>query len=192
MKRKVFIHAMLIVLTLCLAFPMGVMAKMSVKTKTKKAKACYEIFLNTSNAGGIPKHYLDTYDIIDVNGDKVPELLYASYGTYKVYIFRYNASKNKIEKVKSCMVGKALPEIYYNKKKHMVCLVKADTAGSTFITYKFKGNKLKKVDKITYVNILHGGPTYKCNGKKISEKTWNNKINRIKKKYKTLRYKVYG
>lgn len=192
MKKRTILSLLFVILGLCLVFPKGAMAKMSAKEKAAKAKACYETFLRTDNAGGIPKYVFDTYDIVDINGDKVPELLYASYRTFKVYLFRYDAAKDKVVKVKGRIVGKAAPEIYYNKKRHMVYFVMADTAGSSAIMYKYVGKKLKKVYKLTYVNIMHGGPTYKYNGKKITEKSWNKKIDNVKKNYKTLRYKVYG
>ena len=93
MKKRTILKLMLIAMCLCMVRPVDANA-MSAKTKTKKAKACYQTFLKKKYTTEVTAWGSPSYDIVDVNGDKVPELLYASYYDWKVYVYYYDAANN--------------------------------------------------------------------------------------------------
>ena len=73
------------------------------------------------------------------------------------------------------------PRLYYSAQKHKVVLMSANPSSMTFVTYKYKGKKIKK--ESTLVNVF--GKKYRrghvFNGKYISSKLGKKKVNKILK-----------
>lgn len=188
MKKRIL---QILGITLCMAliFPVHVQA---ANEKGAEAKACYKKFIKKKKAAydaeyGEYGEWEGNYKIVDINGDKIPELLVVGLNG-KSYIYTYNTQKNKMKKLKSqelFQMDSLRPRLFYSTKKHKVVLMSAHSASMEFVTYKYKGKKIKK--ESTLVNVF--GKNYRrgyiYNGKYISTKLGKKKENKILK-YKKL------
>lgn len=184
MKKKIL---QILVITLCMAliFPVHVQA---ANKKSSEAKVCYTKFIKKKKAAYDTEYgeygaWEGNYKIVDINGDKIPELLVVGLNG-KSYIYTYKTQKNKMKKLKSqelLQMDSLRPRLYYSAQKHKVVLMSANPSSMTFVTYKYKGKKIKK--ESTLVNVF--GKNYRrgyvYNGKYISSKLGKKKVNKILK-----------
>ena len=187
MKKKIL---QILGITLCMAliFPVHVQA---ANKKSSEAKVCYTKFIKKKKAAYDTEYgeygaWEGNYKIVDINGDKIPELLVVGLNG-KSYIYTYKTQKNKMKKLKSqelLQMDSLRPRLYYSAQKHKVVLMSANPSSMTFVTYKYKGKKIKK--ESTLVNVF--GKNYRrgyvYNGKYISSKLGKKKVNKI------LKYKL--
>lgn len=146
------------------------------QTKGEKARTAYNQF--------IANHSLSSAVIIDLDNNKIPELLCFDKDSFKSLVYTYKPSKKKIVKLCSINSGKGYGS-YYNAKKHQVALFSCSTGGSIYKIYKIKGTKaIKKVTYISSRKYPTFNYTYKKNGKKISYKSWNKAVSSITNKWK--------
>ena len=184
MKKKIL---QILGITLCMAliFPVHVQA---ANKKSSEAKVCYTKFIKKKKAAYDAEYgeygaWEGNYKIVDINGDKIPELLVVGLNG-KSYIYTYKTQKNKMKKLKSqelLQMDSLRPRLYYSAQKHKVLLMSANPSSMTFVTYKYKGKKIKK--ESTLVNVF--GKNYRrgyvYNGKYISSKLGKKKVNKILK-----------
>lgn len=155
MKKKIL---QILGITLCMAliFPVHVQA---ANKKSSEAKVCYTKFIKKKKAAYDTEYgeygaWEGNYKIVDINGDKIPELLVVGLNG-KSYIYTYKTQKNKMKKLKSqelLQMDSLRPRLYYSAQKHKVVLMSANPSSMTFVTYKYKGKKIKK--ESTLVNVF--------------------------------------
>lgn len=180
-------------LTLILCISCSVPA-MAATAKYKQASKAYQTWLRKNTRSGAL-----SYDIIDLDGNGIPELLVSghesNYTACTSYIFTFDIKKNKMVKLKSCVLGKAHGnQVYYNTKSQMFTLSTANTGGSTLWFYKWNGKKITKVATYDYSNSKFTNsrtPEYKINGKKYSQSTFSSKLNNALRGFKKLRRTAY-
>lgn len=172
-------------ISMALIFPVHVQA---ANKKSSEAKVCYTKFIKKKKAAYDAEYgeygaWEGNYKIVDINGDKIPELLVVGLNG-KSYIYTYKTQKNKMKKLKSqelLQMDSLRPRLYYLAQKHKVVLMSANPSSMTFVTYKYKGKKIKK--ESTLVNVF--GKNYRrgyvYNGKYISSKLGKKKVNKILK-----------
>lgn len=170
MKKKRYVIPLSAALFLGMLLPAGAdtAAPASSAVMADKARSCYSAFLNRKLIAASYNRY--GYDMADINGDQVPELLFTQMIGGKSYLYTYNASANKVKKLKVAALGKSAPLMYYSTRKHQVCFVQADTGGYSYTVWQYKGKKLKKKYKIKYFNGKFRKRGYTYNGKSISLK----------------------
>lgn len=127
------------------------------------------------------------YKIVDINGDKVKDLLWidTSTGYYKVYTYR-NSKLKCLKKFDYCRGG----NLYYNTKKHMVIMVRGLFGGRETYVYTAQKNSLKKISKFTidYEATSTGKKTiYRINGKKVSKSKYIKTLSTLEKSCKKVR-----
>lgn len=127
------------------------------------------------------------YKIVDINGDKVKDLLWidTSTGYYKVYTYR-NSKLKCLKKFDYCRGG----NLYYNTKKHMVIMVRGLLGGRETYVYTAQKNSLKKISKFTidYEATSTGKKTiYRINGKKVSKSKYIKTLSTLEKSCKKVR-----
>src|SRR5699024_8556802 len=103
-------------------------------------------------------------------------------------LYTFDVSTYSLKKLKSRPLGKMKADMYYSKKKHLVCFVQGDTGGKTYTVFKYKGKKVKKQYKLTWYNGRYVEAGYKYNGKRISQSAGERKEQNIARKFKELRY----
>lgn len=181
MKKR----GILFILLLAIGFGLMISVGTYAQSKADKAKACYLTYLENHCSRSEFGNY---YDIVDINGDKVPELLLSKWNENRSYLFTYNAAAGKMKKLKSREFGRLYTGVFYAKKKHLVSFGMADTAGSSYIVYKYTGKKLKKLYKVEYYNWKGSKKGYWYNGKKISDTRGEKIYKKLKKTFRELRY----
>lgn len=97
MKKKIL---QILGITLCMAliFPVHVQA---ANKKSSEAKVCYTKFIKKKKAAYDTEYgeygaWEGNYKIVDINGDKIPELLVVGLNG-KSYIYTYKTQKNKMK-----------------------------------------------------------------------------------------------
>lgn len=188
MKKKRYVIPLSVALFLGILLPAGAdaAAPASSAVMADKARSCYSAFLNRKLIAASYNRY--GYDMADINGDQVPEFLFTQMIGGKSYLYTYNASANKVKKLKVAALGKSAPLMYYSTRKHQVCFVQADTGGYSYTVWHYKGKKLKKKYKIKYFNGKFKKRGYTYNGKSISLKKGQKKIRKITTSFQGLRY----
>ena len=126
------------------------------------------------------------YKIVDINGDKVKDLLWmdTDSGYYKVYTYR----NNKLKCMKKFDYARG-GNIYYNTKKHIVIMVRGQFGGNETYVYKAGKTSLKQLKKYSqeYIPTKNGKKTvYRINNKKVSKSTYNKNFSSYKKGCKAL------
>ena len=167
------------ILSLCmicmLCFPCTSLAK----TNNAKAREAYSRFIG--------KHSIASAVIVDLDNNKIPELLCFSRKNWKSIVYSYSPSKKKMVRLCSIDSGKGYGS-YYNIKKHQVALFSCDTGGSRYKIYTIKGTKaIKKTTYTSSRKYPSFNYIYKKNGKKISYSKWNKEVRSITKKWKTFK-----
>lgn len=185
MKKATYIIPLSAALCLSMMLPAGADVA-AANSKADRARACYSAFLNRKLIAASYNRY--GYDMADINGDQVPELLLSQMIGGKSYLYTYNASADKVKKLKGAALGKSAPIMYYSTRKHQVCFVQADTGGYSYTMWQYKGKKLKKKYKIKYFNGKFKTQGYTYNGKSISMKKGQKKIQKITTSFQSLRY----
>lgn len=180
MKRKLYYPVLSAAICAGLLFPaIGAIAA------TDPARACYSDYLNRNLA---TRYNSYGYDIVDINGDGTPELLFTQMIGGKSYLYTYNAATNTMKKLKAAKLGKSSPIMYYSTKKHQVCFVQGDTGGYSYTVWQYKGKKIKKKYKIRYYNGRLKKQGYRYNGNAISLSKGKKKVKKITKSFQSLRY----
>lgn len=172
-KIRIIFSSLCMICLLCLS------GTAFAKTKAEDATDAYNRFIGT--------HSLASVVIVDLDNNKIPELLCFDKDTFKSLVYSYSPSKKKMIRLCSIDSGKGYGS-YYNVKKHKVALFSCSTGGSTFKVYKIKGTKAIK--KATYTNTRKYPTfdyTYKKNKKKLSYATWNKQVSSITRKWKMFR-----
>ena len=185
MKKKWYAIPLSAALCLSMMLATGSSSAADASTKADRARACYSAFLNRKLVASSYNRY--GYDIVDINGDQVPELLLSQMIGGKSYMYTYDVSVDKVKKLKGSTLGKAAPGMYYSVKKHQVCFIQADTGGGSYTIWQYKGKKLKKKMKLKYYNGKFRTRGYTCNGKSISFKKGNKKIQKILRTFQSVR-----
>lgn len=145
-----------------------------------KAAQCYIRFLKDN--------YEQKYDVIDIDGDRIPELLTLNEGS-SAAMYRYDSKKDKVKKLHSYQLGKA-STMYYSKEKHQVVFITGDTGGGEFDTYKYVDGKLKKIETLIWHNGKFEEEGYIYNGEKISIEEGDEYLETMKEQYQSLRGKM--
>ncbi len=185
MKKSKRIVCVLLSFVLCLSMTSPAMAATAKYTKASNAyKARIKKLENNPMTP-------TTYDIVDIDGNGVPEFLVS--GPWDNYVYTYNVSKNKIVLLKKLSLGKAYGNgVTYSKTKKMFTVFTANTGGYTKIFYKVNGSKATKYATYEYINNRHsstGKAQYLIKGKKYSKSSYTKKLKNLEKKFKNLRYK---
>lgn len=177
-----------LVLSCILGFSLCSMNTEAASAADKKAaKAAYTKLVQKSKK---KSPYPDSvvYKMVDINGDKIPELLLTEgsiSGTVSVYT--YQPKKKKVKKLKSIQTGRAPANIYYKPKKHMFCMIQGTTQDAVFKMYSYRKQKCKLTFTMKYIFKPGQKGQYYYNGKKISLKTGNKKAKIIYKTFKSVR-----
>lgn len=183
MKNFKKILCVVLAMVLCLSCTTPAMAASAKYTKATKA---YNSWLKqTKKWPNTPRYY----DIVDIDGNGIPELLVST--MVESIVYTYNTKTSKMVKLIRMDKGKLMGTgVTYNTKKKMFSLVIADTGGSRTRYYKLNGTKITKTAAYEYRNARHypGGPYYLINGKKYSESTYNKKYESARKNFKEPRY----
>lgn len=145
-----------------------------------KAVQCYVRFLKDN--------YEQKYDIIDIDGDSIPELLTLNDGS-SAAMYRYDVKKDKVKKLHSYQLGKA-STMYYSKEKYQVVFITGDTGGGEFDTYKYADGELKKIETLIWHNGKFEEEGYTYNGEKISMEEGDEYLKTMKEQYQSLRGKM--
>ena len=145
-----------------------------------KAVQCYIRFLKDN--------YEQKYDVIDIDGDGISELLTLNGGS-SAAMYRYDSKKDKVKKLHSYQLGKA-STMYYSKEKHQVVFITGDTGGGEFDTYKYADGELKKIETLIWHNGRFEEECYTYNGEKISIEEGDEYLERIQEQYQSLRGKM--
>ena len=116
MKKKWYVIPLSAALCLSMMPAAGSSSAADASTKADRARACYSAFLNRKLVASSYNRY--GYDIVDINGDQVPELLLSQMIGGKSYMYTYDVSGDKVKKLKGSTLGKAAPGMYYSVKKH--------------------------------------------------------------------------
>lgn len=183
MKGKKYFYIISCMITL----GMFVSLNVNANSNAQIAENYYYLYLSQTALSGSNEYDSDCYDIVDINGDKIPELLLAKQsGT--TYLYTFDFSTYRLRELKSRPLGKMKVDMYYSKKKHLVCFIQGDTGGKTYTVFKYKGKKVKKQYKLTWYNGRYTKEGYKYNGKRISQSKGERKEKNITKKFKELRY----
>ena len=150
----------------------------SVKQDQKNAtKKYYALMKNGSG----------DYKIVDINGDKVKDLLWidTSSGYYKVYTYR-NSKLKCMKKFDYCKGG----NIYYNTKKHMVIMVRGQFGGRETYVYSAQKTSLKYIKKYSIEYDRSSGKNktiYRINNKKVSKSTYIKSLSVLEKSCSKVR-----
>lgn len=170
-----------------LTLGMFVSLNVNATSNAQIAENYYYLYLSQTALSGSDEYNSDCYDIVDINGDEIPELLLAKQsGT--AYLYTFDFSTYRLKELKSWPLGKMKADMYYSKKKHLVCFLQGDTGGKTYIVFKYKGKKVKKQYKLRWYNGRYTKEGYKYNGKRISQSKGERKEKNITKKFKELSY----
>ena len=137
--------------------------RIHVKSDAELAKAAYTAFQK--------KHSLSSFLIVDLDKNKIPELLCFDNKSWKALVYTYNVKKKKMILLCSCNSGKGYGS-YYNAKNHQVALYNCTTGGVKFSIYKIKGTKATRQTIYKSTRISPGNSSYKKNSKKISSSSW--------------------
>ena len=127
------------------------------------------------------------YKIVDINGDKVKDLLWidTSTGYYKVYTYR----NKKLKCMKKFMYARG-GDIYYNTKTHKIVMVRGQFGGSETYAYTAQKTSLKYIKKYSIEYDRSSGKNktiYRINNKKVSKSTYEKSLNSQIKGSKTVR-----
>lgn len=127
------------------------------------------------------------YKIVDINGDKVKDLLWmdTSTGYYKVYTYR-NSKLKCLKKFDYCRGG----NIYYNTKKHMVIMVRGQFGGRETYVYSAQKTSLKKIKKFDTYHEMVGNTRktiYRIDNKKVSKSKYLKTLSALEKSCKKVR-----
>lgn len=145
-------------------------------SKVKKAKQAYAKFLKTDEAVRTDIDIDDlTFGLIDVNKDKVPELVVYDDGGYITSVYGYCSGKVK-DLIWSMKGG-----ITFYPSRKIICASDIASPGLDGIGsesyYKFDGKKLKLLARDSYEE---GNDEYEVKGKKVSKKQYENYIKNLK------------
>ena len=154
----------------------------SIKTDQKNAIKKYHSLVKNDSC---------YYKIVDINGDKVKDLLLMDkYRTdegayYKVYTYR-NGKLKCLKKFDYCRGG----NLYYNTKKHMVIMVRGQFGGHDTYVYTVQKNSVKKIKKFTESHLFIGNSRkyiYEIDNKKVSKSKYLKTLSALEKSCKKVR-----
>lgn len=141
-------------------------ASASAQTSAAKAKSKYSSF--------VKKNRINSYKVVDIDKNGIPELLYFDSKTLKQVVSSYNAKTGKMVTLCSSKTGK-ICDIYYKVSAHKVVLRFNSTGDNNFYVYQVKG--LKAVRTGTYIATRGSNRVWKrtINGKRVSDNVYWNK-----------------
>lgn len=155
----------------------------SIKTDQKNAIKAYRSLVQDGSC---------YYKIVDINGDKVKDLLlmekqneYNDGGYYKVYTYR-NGKLKCLKKFDYARGG----NLYYNTKKHMVIMVRGLFGGRETYVYTVQKNSLKRTKKYSIDYDRSSGKNktiYRINDKKVSKSKYLKTLSALEKSCKKVR-----
>lgn len=184
---KNFKKMLCIVLVLILCFASAVPASAATAKYTKASNAYKSWLKKYSTPLG---RY---YDIVDIDGNGIPEFLVTDFADSRVFTYDYAKKKmvllKKLGAGRSSGVGKS--RITYNTKKKMFTMVTSDTQSSTTYFFKVKGKKITKAATYSYRFTQSAASSrikYYINNKAYSYSTYKKKLKSASKGYKNMRY----
>ncbi len=159
-------------------------------SKASKAKKAYKKYVSAHTLSDPYMYGMKNpdYKIVDVNGDKIPELLFVNRKDFYVEVWTFRGGKMR------CMfkeiIGKSA-SFAYKKSKHQVAVIHMHTSGCSMQIYKAKKTKLKETKKlltygdackIGYTNneSMRGTTVYLINKKKVKKKAFKKSWNKYK------------
>ncbi|MDO4299270.1 MAG: hypothetical protein Q4C59_12480 [Lachnospiraceae bacterium] len=186
---KKFKRMVCILLTMLLCFA-GTVPAAAVTANYTRASKAYKAWLKKMTSG---QYNSLEYDIVDLDGNGIPELMASGYskeGPYS-YVYTYDAKKGKMVRLKKLGLGRIMGSgITYKKSKKMFIIMSSDTARSRIWFYKVKGTKITKAAVYEFRSLTQypKGPNYLINNKKCSQSTYTKKIKNAQKGFRSLRY----
>ena len=150
----------------------------SIKTDQKNAIKKYHSLVKVTSGD---------CKIVDINGDKVKDLLWmdTDSGYYKVYTYR----NNKLKCLKKFDYARG-GNLYYNTKKHMVIMVRGLFGGRETYVYTVQKNSLKRTKKYSIDYDRSSGKNktiYRINDKKVSKSKYLKTLSALEKSCKKVR-----
>lgn len=145
---------------------------------SSKAKRAYKKYVSKHRVANPYTYGMKNpdYKIVDVNGDKMPELLFINRDDFYVEVWTFRGGKMR------CMfkegIGKAA-SFAYKKSKHKIAVIHMFPTGYGMQVFKVNKKKLKKTKTyMEYGDFYRSGTTiYKIKNKKVKKKTfkraWN-------------------
>lgn len=147
-------------------------------TAADRAKAIYNRH--------ILKYNIANYKIVDIDKNKVPELLVLNWQKGKSYVYTYDKKTKKMKTLASLTMGRN-HGVYYTTSKHRFIIYYGSTGDCIYRVYQLKGTKAKKIATYTGKRNYNTNKwTYKQNNKKISHSKWIKSLNQYTKKCKLL------
>lgn len=192
MKRRIFCSVVIVSL-LCTIFGSSIEGVQAASKRTAAKRAYAKILSSEKDAGGIISTSwglgaATKFALLDINQDKVPELIFTPDDGYHVDIVAY--IKGKAKSVGSGFSG----EQKYYPKKHIYFSHTTHTGADSYTYYKFTGNKMKAVaekygdceynavtgKKKKIGSVITFAPyLYKVRGKKVSKKKYQAYVKKL-------------
>lgn len=159
-------------------------------SKASKAKKAYKKYVSAHTLSDPYMYGMKNpdYKIVDVNGDKIPELLFVNRKDFYVEVWTFRGGKMR------CMfkegIGKSA-SFAYKKSKHQVAIIHMYSSGYSMQIFKAKKTKLKKTKKsleygdayrmgFTNNESKRGTTAYVINKKKVKKKVFKKSWNKYK------------
>ena len=199
MKKRVI--ALLLALVVVIGFmPQGSAEAAGTRTKKAAYKAYYDwIKSSESKVSDYNTHRYNKYKLIDLDNDKIPELVGLYQDRNQTYIDNYiicSFDGVKVNTVKLTAgvagVGGFRGGASYVPKKGKVFQTTFHSVGSYEYhhVYKIKKGEIKETYDVNYnMDFRSNKRIYKCNGKKISKSKFNSLV---KKKCSSSKSKDFG
>ena len=143
-----------------------------VKSDADLAKDAYTAFKKRNS--------LASYVVVDLDKNKIPELLCFDKKSWKSLVYTYNVKSKKMILLCSCNSGKGYGS-YYDVNSHRVALYSCTTGGIQLFVYKINGTKATRQITYTSTRTSPRNYRYKKNNKKISYSSWKKETNKLLK-----------
>ena len=150
----------------------------SIKTDQKNAIKKYHSLVKNDSC---------YYKIVDINGDKVKDLLLMDkYRTDEGAYYKVYTKLKCLKKFDYARGG----NLYYNTKKHMVIMVRGLFGGRETYVYTVQKNSLKRTKKYSIDYDRSSGKNktiYRINDKKVSKSKYLKTLSALEKSCKKVR-----
>lgn len=195
MKRKNGKWKRMLLLLIGVLFLLGTNASAASTAQKKASLKAYKSFLarkstyarlTTRWGNSLTKINMNKFTLIDLDGNGIKELIVNDGKWDEIHVFTY---KNK----KVTYVGSDYHSYFpvrYNKKYKGIAVYHTGAGGGGMGILSLRKGKLAERESITYASSVKNGKlkmSYRHNGKKISEKTYNSYV----KKYESKNIKKY-
>ena len=162
MKNRLnFILGMFITFVICITT-----VNMSyASTRTDQKNATKKYYSLVKNKEGY-------YKIVDINGDKIKDLLWMdrSSGNYKIYTYK----NGKLRRLANVCYAKG-GDMFYNTKSHKVAMFRGQFGGNETLVYSVGKTSLKRIRTYDISRDRSHTPIttdYRINNKKVSKSTY--------------------